>query len=65
MIKKIVLVVSIFLIHFLSNAQQKDIDISELPVEVKAVLEEYITILTTSDNIKTVAICPIIFSSLI
>ena len=55
MIKKIVIVVSILLINSVINAQQKDIVISDLPVEVKAVLDEYITILTTSNSIDECA----------
>ena len=49
--KKTVLFISIFLVSFFVNAQQKDILVSELPKEVKVVLDEYIKILTTSKDL--------------
>jgi len=36
-------------------AQQKDIPVSQLPPEVKAVLDEYVSILTSSENLDVCA----------
>jgi len=52
--KLAVLLVAILALGFNSFSQQVDIPISELPVEVKQVLDRYVEILTTS---KTLDIC--------
>ena len=49
------LFIALFAIISFANAQQKDIPVSELPKEVKAVLEEYINILSTSKDLDECA----------
>ncbi len=49
------LILAVVSIAFSVNAQQKDIPVSELPKEVKAVLEEYVNILTTSKDLDECA----------
>jgi hypothetical protein len=51
---KLLFFLSIFSTGILS-AQQSDIPVSQLPAEVKAVLDEYVNILSTSENLDICA----------
>ena len=48
------IIIAIFTFGFV-NAQQRDIPVSELPKEVKAVVEEYVEILSTSKTLDEAA----------
>ncbi len=56
MFKKSIVIVLFSLFSFSATAQQKEIRISELPDEVKNTLNEYITILSTSNDIDECAV---------
>ena len=53
--KKILFIIGILFLSYVSNAQQKDIPVSELPKAVKVVLDEYIKILSTSKDLDQCA----------
>ncbi len=48
------IIIAVFALSF-ANAQQRDIPVSELPKEVKAVVEEYVNILSTSKDLDECA----------
>ena len=49
------LLVAMLAVIFSANAQQKDIPVSELPKEVKQIVEEYVNILSTSKDLDECA----------
>jgi len=53
--KNLLILVAIFFVPFFVSAQQKDIPVSELPKEVRVVLDKYVEILTTSKNLDNCA----------
>jgi len=54
--RKLILSVALLAGVFGANAQQKDIAVSELPKEVKMVLDEYVNILTSSKDLDECAV---------
>ncbi len=53
--KKLSLIISAVLAFSFANAQQKDIPVSELPKEVKEIVDEYVNILSTSKDLDECA----------
>jgi hypothetical protein len=52
---KYILFIVVLFYTGLTNTQQKDIPVSKLPAEVKSVLDEYISILTSSNDLEECA----------
>jgi len=54
--KKLLMMLALWLGGSAAQAQQKDIPVSDLPAEVKQVLEQYIEILSTSKDLDECAV---------